>query len=445
MANSVVSVEDGNESPKDKTASVLTDRENADKVVNTHNNITPQQTDETDMDAKQIDETSETSSCCDNSLTQGNMNQPPIYVKHISSQEILKLYKNNKLKVNFTIKNSSDKSFMLKTYSAESYQDTIDCLDKLEVEFFTFTQKEKKIRSILLKGLHADTSCEEVFHEISRLNLEQVKVHKVSVFPGKPRNGITFIVQLSADSNTKNLTQTKYLHHQIVKWEQINKTEPPQCRRCQRISHVASGCHMAYRCVKCIHKHEPGQCSLKNKINEEVQCVLCGLKGHPASYRGCEVRIKEIEKYNSRRKQGTTRDTYANMVKNQSSTSSAVTMRQAHPMQHLDRPNPTRKQVDNQTQEQGTEEYTPSSNINSIDQFINSPYAKYSNTESRLNTIEVKFDNILNKLEGMFDGIKSELNNVLKQEYHSLHKKIDENSQKINHLYQMLNQNGQTT
>uniref|UniRef100_A0ABD2XDF9 Transposable element P transposase-like GTP-binding insertion domain-containing protein n=1 Tax=Trichogramma kaykai TaxID=54128 RepID=A0ABD2XDF9_9HYME len=130
------------------------------------------------------------------------------------------------------------------------------------------------------KGLHDQMSTKDVLTELNKLALENVYIKKISEFAGKPRNGKTFLLQLTPDSNLRALFNTKYIAHQVIKWETLKKSEPPQCRRCQRIDHVAANCHMKYRCVKCTKDRGPGQCKVNSDNKEDLQCILCGKTGH---------------------------------------------------------------------------------------------------------------------------------------------------------------------
>ncbi|KAL7304037.1 hypothetical protein TKK_0003503 [Trichogramma kaykai] len=126
------------------------------------------------------------------------------------------MYKQKNFKVNFVIKNNTNSSCMLKTSCSETHYNPLDTLKSLNMEFITFTPKEKKVRSILLKGMYANTTCEDVLQEISRLKPEDVDIHKISICQGQPKNGMTFLVQIKANSIMKNLTNIKYLLHQVI-------------------------------------------------------------------------------------------------------------------------------------------------------------------------------------------------------------------------------------
>lgn len=80
---------------------------------------------------------------------------------------------------------------------------------------------------------------------------------------------------------------------QDVRWEQFRKREVFQCRNCQRLGHASSECGLGYRCVKCVEKHEPGQCPRNgaDKNTTKAACINCHEAGiesdHAANYRRC--------------------------------------------------------------------------------------------------------------------------------------------------------------
>ena len=86
--------------------------------------------------------------------------------------------------------------------------------------------------------------------EITTMNLNNVKVTKISEMKTKSttnRNKI-FLVQLDPTSATKDLTAIKRIIYQVVKWEPLKKNNLIQCKKCQRLGHIASNCFLDYRC-----------------------------------------------------------------------------------------------------------------------------------------------------------------------------------------------------
>lgn len=60
-----------------------------------------------------------------------------------------------------------------------------------------------------------------------------------------------------------------------IKFEKIKGKKVVQCKRCQGFYHSASGCHHAYKCVKCNEKHEIGSYLRDINLELQVRCVNC--------------------------------------------------------------------------------------------------------------------------------------------------------------------------
>lgn len=91
-------------------------------------------------------------------------------------------------------------------------------------------------------------------------------------------------------TQNKEIFQVRTLYNLSVSVEPKRKPSTPgQCFRCQRYGHAQSRCTFPWRCVKCSGPHNSSDCELE-KLEEErnATCALCGEKGHPASYKGCD-------------------------------------------------------------------------------------------------------------------------------------------------------------
>lgn len=135
------------------------------------------------------------------------------------------------------------------------------------------------------------------------LKIEELSFQKVMQF--KTKKSIAenislpiFIVQLDANSQLHKLQKVNRLCHHVITWEKLKKSETLQCKRCQRLGHVASNCNMKYRCVKCCEQHDPGKCKLSkdSKVDtQQLYCANCKEYGHPASYRGCPISFNQSQ------------------------------------------------------------------------------------------------------------------------------------------------------
>lgn len=179
------------------------------------------------------------------------------------------------------------------------------------MEFHTKAPREEKTNSWLLKGISGDYDEKDILNELLNLNLKNVKIKNVKkinlmeFFKAKWGRD-AFLVGISSDSNSGELININRLANQITRWEKINLKNPIQCFNCQRIEHTAAYCNQSYRCVKCDEGQGPGKCSIETNSEtprDEIYCINCKQKGHPASYRGCpkliENKIMYDEKLNN--------------------------------------------------------------------------------------------------------------------------------------------------
>lgn len=168
-------------------------------------------------------------------------------------------------------------------------------LEKTKTNFYTFTPKDLKTKSYLLKGLEGNISTEEILNELCKFQSDNLKFIKVSQFTTKKslERGYSlpiFLVQISPDSSVYQLKNIKALLHRCIKWEQMRRPEIPQCRNCQGFFHSAANCFLQTKCVKCNSNHEKGKCPVNDVPTEEknkLYCVVCNKYGHPVSYKGC--------------------------------------------------------------------------------------------------------------------------------------------------------------
>lgn len=160
---------------------------------------------------------------------------------------------------------------------------------KGKTEFYTYTQKDNKPITILLKNIAGNFTEKYISDEITDLQLNQVNIIKIKQLPMKStQERKHFIVQLTPESILKNLTQVNRLCCQGIRWERLRKPKIIQCTRCQRVGHTASTCEMNYRCVKCGESHPKDECTIQNTDDKsKLKCANCKQFGHPANYQGC--------------------------------------------------------------------------------------------------------------------------------------------------------------
>lgn len=181
-----------------------------------------------------------------------------------------------------------------------------EIIREIKKPFYTFTPKNEKHISLVLKGIRGDFEADEILEEIRSNCDKDIKITKCNkiVFNKKNPERYHFLVQLAPGSKTNSVTTIEKLAYQKVRWEKLKKKTIMQCRKCQRLGHSSTNCGMAYRCVKCAEQHDPGMCKINdNTPKEEITCVNCKSKGHPASYRGCPYLMFSEEIMTGRKKQ----------------------------------------------------------------------------------------------------------------------------------------------
>lgn len=226
---------------------------------------------------------------------------PPIVIYNKTSKNTIEII--SKISKEFTIKQVNSTKHLLHTDTLITYKAACDALKQNNIEFFTYTPREEKPISVLLKHLDGDFDPEVVLADLKSKPVQKVEFKNVKKFTTQRsikegRNLPIYIIQISHNSSINNLKSIKTVLHSIVTWEKLVKKDRIQCKRCQRIGHVALNCNLSYRCVKCDQPHNPGECPRSNldsnSSDSKPYCINCKQFGHPASYRGCP-KLKEIK------------------------------------------------------------------------------------------------------------------------------------------------------
>jgi hypothetical protein len=220
---------------------------------------------------------------------------PPINFGETDVKYLKNIIKNN-IKINdFEVKRKSQNENVLYTHTIEDYKKARDLLEKTEIDHYTYTPRDEKRTTLVLKNLSSDYTCEEVFNELKNQEPESVKFERVTRLSTRKstrenRTLPIFLVQLAPKSSIIDcITNIKYIDHEVIQWERLRKTPILQCTRCQRFSHSAANCRMSPRCVKCGEPHLAKDCAISRQDpREKLFCTLCKKNGHPANYRNCE-------------------------------------------------------------------------------------------------------------------------------------------------------------
>lgn len=191
------------------------------------------------------------------------------------------------------------------------YDSCINVLKTEKKQYFTYTPRHRKIKTIVLKGVRGGFDETDVKTALVNKQLAEVTITKVSkmIFDKANPQLFHFLVSASADSKLASLTRLKSLLSQPIRWERLRKPTLFMCKRCQQTGHSSTNCHLQPNCVKCAGDHESKDCSFKRAEDQnQLKCINCNEVGHPANYKGCpalkfmtmiknkEKKIKEAKK-----------------------------------------------------------------------------------------------------------------------------------------------------
>lgn len=203
----------------------------------------------------------------------------------------------------------------LKLGSVADHQKVRLLLEGERVSFFTYTPRDMKPYTMIIKGLSDTYEVEDLrtFIVDSKFDVDIRKIVKL-------RND-RWLIQVTNDSDVKSFRQLQYLINSKVKIQKYKQEGLIQCRNCQRFGHISTNCQMPYRCVKCGQSHGPGNClipgresnteetispdpvtgQMVKKIGVPVRCINCGNEGHVASSRICPKRMEIEGRMNERK------------------------------------------------------------------------------------------------------------------------------------------------
>jgi hypothetical protein len=147
---------------------------------------------------------------------------------------------------------------------------------------YTFTEPEDRHLQFILYGHHI-TDIGELKQELILANIPVSRVTKINRSTDNPVFLVSF--EKKTDISLRSLQSAhSRINNLIVRWAKFQQRQrrPTQCHRCQRFGHSANNCGLAFRCVKCLEAHEPGQCARTTREGVP-SCVNCGTEGHASN------------------------------------------------------------------------------------------------------------------------------------------------------------------
>lgn len=196
---------------------------------------------------------------------------------------------------NFKIlrRGNDDKSVIVPA-DRNAHDFTLNFLKTKNTKFYTFTNKEDRVSTLIIKGIPKDFTVEDILTEFENRSLAD-KIHKVSLLKSTNLSTFNFfLLQIKPGVSLDQFLKIKFFLNIEVKIDKFVRSEPTQCFICQSTGHVSNRCNMDPVCVKCAGPHLSKDCEIKESVpRNQLKCALCQQNGHPANYKGCPV-MKEI-------------------------------------------------------------------------------------------------------------------------------------------------------
>ncbi|KAJ8897285.1 hypothetical protein PR048_002631 [Dryococelus australis] len=167
-------------------------------------------------------------------------------------------------------------------HHTQAYNTAKDALKKQNFNFYTFTPKEEKSHSAILKGLPA--SIDIIKQELTE---HHIHLQYIEQFTPKTGQGPERTIRKHGIFNV--LQEINVINRTTVNWEeyQPRNDDIPQCANCQGWGYTKNNCAWQARCIKSKQEkpeeHQHTKYCLKH-ATIPAHCVNC--KGqHPANYR----------------------------------------------------------------------------------------------------------------------------------------------------------------
>uniref|UniRef100_A0A6V7JBE4 Pre-C2HC domain-containing protein n=1 Tax=Bracon brevicornis TaxID=1563983 RepID=A0A6V7JBE4_9HYME len=191
-------------------------------------------------------------------------------------------------KSNNNINSNSNLTISLHADNISVYKNILLILKDRQIDHYSYSLKNEKPKSIVLKGITQDIDPDILKFKILDKKPKDVEIVKVIPMDSNNSRNKNYIIQVSPTSNISELKKINLLNFQRVHWEKLRKDQPFQCKNCQQFGHCSSNCNLKFRCVKCAQSHDYGKCPLPKECDRNLlHCANCDQSGHPANYKGC--------------------------------------------------------------------------------------------------------------------------------------------------------------
>lgn len=200
-------------------------------------------------------------------------------------------------------------------------------------KYITHPLNEEMITKFCLYGLE-QMSHDVLENEMDRFGTKPIEITEIPIRGKRYQEQCIYVLHFMKKQNVRleSLQQITGLFHTRIKfaaYDNPNKGQPVQCKRCQSFNHGDKGCTLDYKCRRCGGSHSSYDCvhlpdledsEMLEELGDTVQkpkkdhmqkidtkfvkCANCG-GNHTANYKGCEVRQRIVELRESIRKKNT--------------------------------------------------------------------------------------------------------------------------------------------
>jgi hypothetical protein len=177
---------------------------------------------------------------------------------------------------------------LLYTQTEKDYEILLREVKQAQRAYHTYPLPQTQQPRLVLKGLPANITIEEIRDDLQMRNLKVAHVRQL-IRMDKPTEQILqkfpiFVVTFQASTDLREVYKTNKICHCIVSWEKYKPKRPiPQCFNCQQFGHSSAYCGRPPKCVKCGQLHPTSDC--KKQPSDPPTCANRG-GDHPANYSG---------------------------------------------------------------------------------------------------------------------------------------------------------------
>lgn len=205
---------------------------------------------------------------------------PPIFLYNVNITHLVSQLEAKSPKIIYKIKNVNKQKSKLYIADTVVHTEMMTLLREKKIKSYSFTPKELKQTSLVLRGLYYKTDLDDIKSALDEMVPDTVSnVAKFTTNSSRKNNTDTglFLISLAPGKKLSDVTNIKHLLNQTVIWEKPKKKNNEiQCHRCQNWGHIARNCNSEYKCVKCDKSHLPGECEHIQTEGSKPVCVNCG-------------------------------------------------------------------------------------------------------------------------------------------------------------------------